>query len=81
MLKVTLTDTDVICHTKSMLAQMKVVDDGATVNAVKSEQQEATEVPSVDRGSVRGCQNCGHKHEHYKQELCMAFGNMCNKCK
>ena len=69
------------CHTaESMLAQMKVVDDGATVNMVKSDQQKATEVLPVDRGSVRECWNCGRKHEHYKRELCPAFGKTCNKC-
>ena len=47
--KLTLADTDEICHTaESTPAQMKVVDDGSAVNAVKSEHQKAMEVPPVD---------------------------------
>ena len=39
--KLTLADTDEICHTaESMLAQMKVVDDGVMVSAVKSDQDQ-----------------------------------------
>ena len=81
--KLTLTDTDEICHAaESMLAQMKVVDDSAKVSAVKSdqEQQQKTTETSADGRGLRECWNCGRKHEHYKRELCPAFGKVCNKC-
>ena len=68
-LKLTLADTDEICHAaKSMLAQMKVVNDSATVNAVKSDQeiQQKTTKTSTDGRGLRECWNCGRKHEHYK---------------
>ena len=82
--KLTLADTDEICHTaESMLAQMKVVDDGVTVSAVKSDQDQQqlqkTEASAEGRG-LRECWNCGRKHKHYKRELCPAFGKVCNKC-
>ena len=77
--KLTLADTDEICHAaESMLAQMKVVDDGATVSAIKSdqEQQQKTTEASADGRGLRECWNCGRKHERYKRELCPAFGKL-----
>ena len=86
-LKLASADTDEICHAaESMLAQMKVVDDSATVNAVKSGQEiqqktmEASTEASTDGRGLCKCWNCGRKHEYYKRELCQAFGKMCNKC-
>ena len=49
--KLTLVDTDEICHAaESMLAQLKVVDDSATVSAVKSDEQNTTETLADGRG-------------------------------
>lgn len=73
-------DTDEICHAaESMLAQLKVVNDTATVNAIKSDEQKTTEILANGRG-LRESWNCGRKHKYYKRELCPAFGKMWNKC-
>ena len=68
-------------HCREYACTNEVVDDGLTVSAVKSDQdqQQKTEASAEGRG-LRECWNCGRKHEHYKRELCPAFGKVCNKC-
>ena len=81
--KLTLADTDEICHpAESMLAQIKVVDDstGTAVNAIKPDQEQSNAKTSGDGRGPRECWNCGRKHEHFKREQCPAYGKICNKC-
>ena len=58
---------------------MKVVGDSATVSVVKLDQEQQQKT-SADKQGIRECWNCRHRHEHYKRELCPAFGKVCNKC-
>ena len=83
--KFTLTKTDEICHAaKSMMVQMKVVEDGHDAAAVgvhpDSPSPEKERPHNPEQRRTRDCWNCGRKHEYRRKEFCPAYGKTCNKC-
>ena len=84
----TLRKTDEICHAaESMLAQLKVVEEGSMVNFVNKDRRGARQPGSGPNDSRQDysrnceCWNFGRRHDTQRRESCPAFGKRCAKCR